>query len=66
MSVLDSVVYKQSFIQSVIQLMSFEVGTRRTIVVMSGLLGLICSITTDYHLHKNKAKQKENQSEGHQ
>ncbi|WP_100408098.1 hypothetical protein [Bacillus solitudinis] len=59
MSVLDAFVYQQSFIQSVLQLISIEAGTRRIIVLFTAIAGFATSVITDIKLSKKKSKQQE-------
>ncbi|WP_332694756.1 hypothetical protein [Halalkalibacter lacteus] len=56
-SILDSLVYKIPFVQSFLMIYSFEVGTRKTIVLVTSFLGFLSSLFIDYHLHKQKKKQ---------
>jgi hypothetical protein len=57
LSFLDSLVFKIPFIQSLLTIFSFEVGTRKIIVVVTSFLGFISSLLIDYHLYKEKKKQ---------
>ncbi|OIJ20811.1 hypothetical protein BKP45_08435 [Anaerobacillus alkalidiazotrophicus] len=58
LSFLDMLVYKEPFIQSLLALYSFDIGTRRTIVAVPAILGLFICVLTDYRLHKQKKNNK--------
>ncbi|OIJ12241.1 hypothetical protein BKP37_14265 [Anaerobacillus alkalilacustris] len=65
LSFLDMLVYKEPFIQSLLTIYTFEFGTRRMIVVVPAILGLLVSMLTDYRLHKqNNKKHQGVQKEG--
>ncbi|MCL7745797.1 hypothetical protein [Halalkalibacter alkaliphilus] len=59
MAMFDAIIYGRPFLESIVHIYPFELGTRRTIVTAAAVVGLLVAIYIDY---KDKKDQKEQQS----
>ncbi|KHF40412.1 hypothetical protein [Halalkalibacter okhensis] len=53
MSLFDTVIYGRAFLESIIHIYPFELGTRRTIVTSGAIVGLVIAIYIDYKEKKD-------------
>jgi len=57
MSLFDSIVFDRTFVEGIRTIYPFELGTRRTIVSVWMIIGLLTAIFLDYRKKKDKQKQ---------
>ncbi|WP_332631547.1 hypothetical protein [Halalkalibacter flavus] len=57
MAVFDTIIYGMSFLESIIHIYPFELGTRRTIVTAAAVVGLLVAVYIDYKEKKNQKGQ---------